>query len=192
MASFPTNEILRTPARGATNADPFSSPASSPTASVGPGPAGRKPGATTRSVTGKTRFNYVLYDGDTPTETSWMNYIVKLDANVTHLEGPVFCIIGEPVSTALKGKKKQGYYVREIYRDSVIPKAYVMESDNIECVPIGRHQAQLDNLLFSVGQKVNYDVKLEYCQIVDTDTNTIGDQEGLLPHLKNPRSGSNL
>ena len=181
MASFPTNEILRTPAKGATDANPFAS--TSPLDNTGP--AGPKPtGATTRAASGKARFQYVLYDGDTPTDTSWTNYIVKLDATVTQLEGPVFGIIGEPVSAAPKGKKKQsqreGYYVREIYRDSIGSEAFVVQRDNIECVSMNRHQAQLDNLLFRPGRKVNYDGKLEYCQIVDIDTNTIGELDGLI------------
>ena len=171
MASFPSREIQRTPLKGASDPNPLNLPSN-------------VEGVTTRSASGKAQYRYVENDGESPSETLWQNYIVKLDASVTQLEGPVFGIIGEPVSVQPKGKKKQsqreGYYVREIFHDSVGTEAYLVERSNIECVTKICHVAHLDNLLFRVGRKVDYEGKLQYCQIVDVDTNANGDPAGLV------------
>ena len=171
MSSYPSKEIQRTPARGSTDPSPLS--LSSPTQ-----------GVTTRSATGKALYRYVQDDGDTPTDSCWEHFIVLLEAPVTKLEGPVYGIIGEPVTTRSKGRKKQsqrdGVYVREIFHDSVGSDAYVVNRDNLEFVTKSRHEAHLDNLVFRTGRKVNYVGKIQYCQIVDTDSNVHGEPEGLI------------
>ena len=43
-----------------------------------------------------------------------------------------------------------------------------------------RHVAQLDNLLFRTGRKVNYSGKVDYCQVALVDHNSLGDPDGLI------------
>ena len=163
---------MRTPARGQTPADPLLSTSPSQNDQV-----------TTRSTTAKNRYRYVDGHDRTPNDTNWENYIVILGASVTKLEGPVYGIIGEPVTIAPKGKKKKsqrgGFYVRELFENTIGSEAYKVERDNLEFITKIRHDSQLEGLLFRPARYLNIVGELEYCQVVEVHLNDEGLPEGL-------------
>ena len=175
MSSQPSNEIARTPARGSTTANPFSTvtPPQSPTVKT-----------TTRADTIKARYRYVPREGNTPSGTDWESYIVKLGAEVTGLEGPVYGIIGERSTTRAKGKKKQSqqpaYLIREVFDDTIGDESFVVQKDNIEFVTKESHKMHLDNLLYRHGRMINYVGVITYCQVIEVSKDLMGCPDGLL------------
>ena len=183
MSSVPSNEIARTPAKGQTLPNPFSAP-HTPTPTVK---------TTTRSDTAKSRCRYVDRTGETPTDTDWENFIVILGSEVTSLEGPVYGIIGERSTTRAKGRKKQSqqpaYIIRETFEGTIGTESFLVQKDSIDFVTRERHSAHLDNLLYRHGRVVNYLGSLEYCQVIDLSTDTMGVPDGLFILLRGSDPG---
>ena len=157
MSAYPTNELTRTPGKNMDASALLNSP-----------PV-RKP--VTRNDTTQGRYRYVDSNGEYPTDTTWEYYIVILDAHLTHMEGPVFGIIGGPVSVISKSKKKSsqrdGVYVRELYGNSMGAEEFVADRNRLEFVSEERHKAQLDHLRYRAGRIIDNDGLVQYVQVTD-------------------------
>ena len=119
-----TNEIYRTPA-GQNRPRSLSVSSSSRVEPLAFGRNGNSfsPPAT-RSSTAKSSFRYIPKDGGVPNVTNIAGYIVLLDGSITEFEGPVFGIVGEPVTVQGKrSSQRLGYYIRELFGNTVGPIA---------------------------------------------------------------------
>lgn len=137
--------------------------------------------AQTRSDSSKPTPLFVAADGDRPTVTDVSDYIVILDADITDLDGPIFGIIGEPVSVKSKGKSQRpGVYVRELFQGSIGETAWVVNKSGLEFITAARHAADMDHLLYRHGRIIDpLSNEICYGQVAQLNFDGVGTPNGL-------------
>ena len=170
--SSQSHQILRTPSSGSVPVDqsqPFI-------------PMDGSSPAATRSATVTSTFKYVDQMGSTPVTTNISGFIVLLPASITSFEGPVFGIVGEPVTVSSKRRSQRlGVYVRELFKKNIGDVAFMVEKDELEFVTKARHFADMDNILYRFGRVIDADMgDIINVQVVALDYDRLGVPRGIL------------